>query len=251
LDSKEEKVRKAVVVFTSTSLTTLLIVCTLIFAQVIPGLTPDLEIKGASVRHLPELELLVLEQEVAGNAGNTKPEATGQLDGAGVIGYVFPTNLSPADAGFGNVEGVLAIAVTSHTDFDDTPYFDENNDGNYANDGERWHSHFVVLNGDERVAGGLSVKQFTEGDANVVMPPTNPGLPMYLDSPGFPVVMQDNKLKVLVSAQRLNNKTTFNYDAVTAYMQVNTSDESKPLLGVYEAYNVLSGDLSLPYEVKE
>lgn len=243
--------KRTVVTFTSSSLLTLALVYTLIYAQMIPGLTPDLEIKGASVTHLPELELLVLEQEVAGSAGNTKPEGTGQLDGAGVIGYVFPTNLAPADAGFGNVEGVLAIAVTAHPDFDDTPYFDETNDGDYANDGNNWHSHFVVLTSDERVAGGLSVKQFAEGDSSVVMPPTNPGLPMYLDSPGFPVVMQGNKLKVLVSTQRLNNKATFNYDAVTAYMQVNTSDQSKPLLGVYEAYDILSGDLGLPYEVAQ
>ncbi len=243
--------KKAIVAFTSTSVLVFALVYTLIYAQVIPGLTPDLEIKGASVKYLPELELLVLGQEVAGTSGNTKPEATGQLDGAGVIGYVFPTSLSPADAGFGNVEGILGIAVTSHTDFDDTPYFDENNDGDYANDGETWHSHLVVLTSDERVPGGLSVMQFEEGDASVTMPPTNPGLPMYLDSPGFPVVMKDNKLSILVSAQRLNNKVEFNYDAVTAYMQVNTSDETKPLLGVYEAYSVLSGDLSLPYQVEQ
>jgi hypothetical protein len=243
--------KKAVFIFVGTAVFAFALVYTLIYAQMIPGLTPDLDIKGASVTHLPELELLVLEQEVSGKAGNTKPESMGQLDGAGVIGYVFPTNLVPADAGFGNIEGILAIAVTAHPDFDDTPYFDENNDGDYADDGGNWHSHLVVLTGDERVKGGLSVKQFTEGDGAVVMPPTNPGLPMYLDSPGFPVMMQDNKLKVLVSTQRLNNKTTFNYDAVTAYMQVNTSDESKPLLGVYEAYTVLSGDLSLPYEVTQ
>lgn len=243
--------KKATFIFTSTSVVVFALVYTLIYAQMIPGLTPDLEIKGAGVTHLPELELLVLEQEVGGTAGNTNPESIGQLDGAGVVAYVFPTNLAPADAGFGNVEGILAIAVTAHPDFDDTPYFDETNDGDYANDGGIWHSHLAVLRSDERVAGGLSVKQFMEGEQGVVMPPTNPGLPMYFDSPGFPVVMQDNKLKVLVPSQRLNNKTTFNYDAVTAYLQVNTSDDAKPLLGVYEAYNVLSGDLSLPYEVKE
>ncbi len=101
------------------------------------------------------------------------------------------------------------------------------------------------------MAGGLSVKQFEEGDTSVVMPPTNPGLPMYLDSPGFPVIKQGNKLKVLVSTQRLNHKTEFNYDAVAVYMQVNTSDEAQPLLGVYEAYSVLSGDLSLPFTVQK
>ena len=31
--------------------------------------------------------------------------------------------------------------------------------------------------------------------------------------------------------------------------EVNTSDASRPMLGVYHVYEVLSGDLSLPYEV--
>jgi hypothetical protein len=243
--------KKALVTFTSTSVLTFILIYTLIYAQVIPGLTPDLEINTASVRYLPELELLVLEQDLAGTAGNTKPNPQGQLDGAGVMGYVFPTSLSPAEAGFGNIEGILAIAVTSHIDFDDTPYFDENNDGDYANDGDNWHSHLVVLNSDERVTGGLSVKQFEEGDASVTMPPTSPGLPMYLDSPGFPVIIHDNKLSVLVPTQRLNNNSEFNYDAVSAYMQVNTSDETKPLLGVYQVYKVLSENLSLPFTVQK
>lgn len=44
----------------------------------------------------------------------------------------------------------------------------------------------------------------------------------------------------------IRNLESFDYDAVTAYMQVNTSDTQRPTLGVYEVYDVLSGDLSLP-----
>jgi len=62
-----------------------------------------------------------------------------------VLGYVFPTTLKPEDAGFGKVEGILALAVTSHPDFDDTPLWDENNNSNYADDGIIFHSHWVVL----------------------------------------------------------------------------------------------------------
>jgi hypothetical protein len=40
--------------------------------------------------------------------------------------------------------GILALAVTAHPDFDDTPLFDENADGDPANDGKSWHSHWVV-----------------------------------------------------------------------------------------------------------
>ena len=35
----------------------------------------------------------------------------------------------------------LALAATSHPDFDDTPLEDEDGDGNPGNDGAKWHSH--------------------------------------------------------------------------------------------------------------
>jgi len=209
--------------------------------------TADLDIQTAKVEYLSNLDLLVFEQTLEDTAGKTVPPAVGQVDGAPVLGYVFPTTLKPKVAGFGEVEGVLALAVTSHPDFDDTPLWDENLDRRYDNDGAIYHSHWVVLNPDERVAGGLSVKEFKEGDASVVMPPTNPGMPMYLDSPGFQVLLRDNRLQVLVPAARIRNQTDFKYDAVTAYMQVNTTDRTRPLLGVYKVYEVLSGDLSLPF----
>ncbi len=212
----------------------------------------DLALRSATVRYLEDLDLLVFEQEVDGTVGNTLPNAAGQLDQAPVLGYVFPTTLSPQDVGFGAKEGITALAVTSHPDFDDTPLWDENNDRKYDNDGVIFHTHWVVLEPDERVPGGLAVKQFQKGDASVVLPLTNPGMPMYMDSPGFSVITKQGKLKVLVPAQRINNKTNFKYDAVTAYMEVNTSDQNRPLLGVYKVYSVQSGDLSLPYStVKE
>jgi len=104
------------------------------------------------------------------------------------------------------VEGILALAVTSHPDFDDTPLWDENNNSNYADDGIIFHSHWVVLVKDDRVPGSLSVKQFNKTDKTVVLPPTNPGMPMYLDSPGFPVLLKGNKLSVLVPLNVFNLK---------------------------------------------
>jgi hypothetical protein len=101
------------------------------------------------------------------------------------------------------------------------------------------------------VTGGLSVKEFKKEDKSVILPPTNPGMPMYMDSPGFSVVERENTLKVLVPAQRVNRNTEFNFDGVTAYMEVNTSDENRPLLGVYQVYSVSSGDLSLPYTIEQ
>lgn len=209
--------------------------------------TADLDIADARVRLIEELGVLVFEQDVVGEAGATTPESRGQLDGAPVLGYVFPTTLSPSDVGFAAGEGVVALAATSHPDFDDTPLWDENGDRDYANDGLRFHSHWVVLVPDERVAGGLSVKAAQSIEQE--LPPTNPGMPMYLDSPGFSIVLRGQTLRVVVPLDRVAHRTDFSFDAVTAYMEVNTSDDDRPLLGVYEVYEVLSGDLSLPYQI--
>lgn len=235
---------------------TLLFASSQLFAQVasqeeIQSLnTKDMKIKGAEVKYMDELDLLVFQLNTEGQAGNTVPKERGELNGAPVLGYVFPTSLKSEDVGFNKMDGVVALAVTAHPDFDDTPLWDENNDGDYKNDGVTWHTHWVVLGPDKRVKGGLSVIEFKKEDASVVLPPTNPGMPMYMDSPGYSVVTNKSNLTVLVPSQRVDHKKEFNYDAVSAFMEVNTSDEKRPLLGVYEVYGVLSGDLSLPYTVK-
>ena len=209
----------------------------------------DLDLRSAKVSYLKELDLLVFEQKVVGKAGGTTPMARGQLHEAPVLSYVFPTTLASTDVGFSAVEGVVALAVTSHPDFDDTPLWDEDGNRDYDDDGVVFHTHWVVLGPDERVAGGLAVKAFAKEDASVVLPPTNPGMPMYMDSPGFSVVLRGDTLKVLVPAQRAGGRTDFQYDAVTAYMEVSTEGD-RPMLGVYHVYEVLSGDLSLPFKVE-
>jgi hypothetical protein len=214
-----------------------------------PAAAPDLEIRSARVTYLEDLDLLVFEQKVAGRAGATVPEAAGQMDGAPVLGYVFPTTLKPEHVGFRAEEGLVALAVTAHPDFDDTPLWDEDNDRNYANDGAVFHTHWVVLGPDERVPGGLAVRQIRKEEMATVLPPTNPGMPMLMDSPGFSVLLRGDTLKVLVPAQRADHQTRFQFDAVTAYMEVALSGD-RPMLGVYRVYSVLSGDLSLPFAVQ-
>lgn len=209
---------------------------------------PALEISSQAVRYMPQLELLVFEIGLKGRPETAEPEAAGQLDGAPVVGYVFPTSLPPEAVGFGDQEGILALAATSHPDFDDTPLWDEGVTGAYDDDGAVWHAHWVVLGEDERVPGGLSVIEFGAQD-KPILPPTNPGMQILLDSPGFAIVTQKKKLRILVPAYRVSNQTDFQFDAVTAYMEVNTSDENRPMLGVYKVYDVASGDLSLPYNV--
>lgn len=213
--------------------------------------TPDLEIVDAAVRHMTDLDLLVFEIDVAGQAGATVPDAVGNLDGAPVLGYVIPTNLPPAAVGFKSDAGITALAVTSHPDFDDTPLWDENADGDYGDDGKVWHAHWVLVGPDNRVPGGLAVLEVAQAETSQVLPPTAPGLPLYLDSPGFPVKMSDATVQVIVPAPRIAADPSFKFDAASAYLQVNTSDPARPMLGVYDVYGVLSGDLSLPYEVTQ
>ena len=171
------------------------------------------------------------------------------MNGAPVLGYVFPTSLKSSDVGFNETEGILALALTSHPDFDDTPLWDENFDGTFDNDGVIWHPHWVVLNPDKRVEGGFSVKQFDSTDKSVKLPPTNPGMPMYMDSPGFQVITQGNEIRIVIPDYRINNQTEFSFDAVTCFMEVNTEKEHLPMLGVYEVFSIASGDLSFPYKV--
>jgi len=94
----------------------------------------------------------------------------------------------------------------------------------------------------------------------VVLPPTNPGMPMYMDSPGYAVTTRAQALRVIVPVSRLwigEGAPAFRYDAVTCYMEVfapaggdaHAADRDKPMLGVYEVFDVLSGSLTLPYTV--
>lgn len=211
----------------------------------------NFQIKKVSISYNPTISSTVWEIEVLGNAGETRPKPAGKLHGAPVLGYVFPTSLQATDVGFNQTDGIVALALTSHPDFDDTPLWDENNDKNYANDGLVWHPHWIILTKDKRVAGGYAVKQFNKEDTTVLLPPTNPGMPMYMDSPGFQVITKGNTIKVLVPNNRLNHQIDFNYDAITCYMQVNTEIKDKPMLGVYKVYSIASGALSLPYSIKK
>lgn len=212
--------------------------------------SPSLKIKKVFVTYREDLDQMIFQMDLAGPAGKTVPKAAGQLDGATVLAYVFPTSLKASDVNMGDVEGIVALAVTSHPDFDDTPLWDEDGNGDFGDDKAIYHTHWVLLVKDDRVAGGLSVKEFKKEDKSVVLPPSNCGMPMYLDSPGHAVAVRGSTLRVAVPAFYMRNKTAFNFDGVTCYMQVNTSCMSRPMLGVYEVYSVASKDLSLPYKTK-
>ena len=181
--------------------------------------------------------------ELAGAAGSIKPEATGQLKGAKVNAYVWPTNLDSSVAGFGKDMGILALAITAHPDFDDTPLFDENADGDPANDGAEWHSHWVVLGKDAACGAGLKVLDVSPGQD--ILPKTAPMLPIALDSPGMTPALAETIARITVPAGATEGAA---FDGVTAELQVNEQGEA-PLLCVVTVHDIASGDLSLPGKV--
>lgn len=106
----------------------------------------------------------IFHMAVSGKAGLSRPTKSGKLAGSQVFSYVWPTSLDTSAVGFEPKAGILAFAVTSHPDFDDTPLFDENGDGDRSNDGDLWHSHWVVLSPDETCGpGALEVVDIPEG----------------------------------------------------------------------------------------
>jgi hypothetical protein len=184
--------------------------------------------------------LATFAMEVSGDAGSLKPPKVGKLAGAKVDAYVWPTKLDPAAVGFAKGSGILALAITAHPDFDDTPLFDENGDGDPTNDGADWHSHWVVLASDKACAGGLKVRDISPGQD--LLPATAPGLPLALDSPGMSPILKGKTVRITVPVKGVEN---VNFDAVAAHLQVSETGKA-PLLCVTGTYKVASGNLTLP-----
>lgn len=187
---------------------------------------------------------------VSGKAGASKPARTGKLAGSKVFSYVWPTTLDPETVGFEAKSGILAFAVTSHPDFDDTPLFDENGDGDPKNDGNVWHSHWVVLQPDDACGkGALKVVDIPVG-SKPRLPKTWSGLPILIDSPGWSPIFKGKTLEVRVPFDDIGVLTTAGFDGVTAALRVNASMHN-PLLCVANVFKVGSGDLSLPGKVNK
>ena len=185
----------------------------------------------------------------SGVAGADIPEPVGKLAGATVHSYVWPTSLDPSAVGFEGKTGILALAATSHPDFDDTPLYDEDGDGNPANDGSRWHSHWVVLTPTKACGeGALGVRDIAKGESPA-MPATWPGLPIFIDSPGFSPLFDGPEIKINVSFRNAEAIAGASYDGVTSALRVNANVHA-PLLCVVDVFDVASGDLSLPGKIK-
>jgi hypothetical protein len=181
----------------------------------------------------------VFTTRVRGRAGNDRPTATGRFAGSGVHAYVWPTSLDSAAVGFEPGQGIVALAVTFHPDFDDGARGAVNRD--------RWHSHWVVLAPDLACPGGLKVRDIPAG-AQPRLPATWPGVPLLIDSPDHPVAFSGETVEVRVPLERLGGLATAAYDGVTAGLRV-SADLHAPLLCVTDVLKVASGDLRLPGKV--
>ena len=181
----------------------------------------------------------VFRMAVSGNAGEDKPQATGNFAGAGVHAYVWPTSLNSADVGFDRDQGIVALAVTFHPDFDDGAYGGKN--------ATIWHPHWVVLAKDTTCAAGLKVVDIPEG-AKPAVPATWPGVPLLIDSPDYPMEIEAAAVEVTVPLAAIGALSTASFDGVTAGLRINGNLHA-PLLCVTDVFKVASGDLSLPGKV--
>ncbi len=175
--------------------------------------------------------------QVSGKAGAAKPRKLGKFAGSNVFSYVWPTKVDPSEVGFDKGAGILALAVTIHPDFDDTPLFNTT--------GADWHSHWVVLAPDDACGkGALKVKDIPEG-AKPKLPKTWPGVPLLIDSPGYAPKFVKNTVTLRVPFDDVSTLKGVAFDGVTAGLRVNASAH-QPLLCVVNVFDVASGDLSLP-----
>lgn len=178
----------------------------------------------------------------SGTARANIPASTGSLARAPVHAYVWPTSLDPAAVGFEGETGILALAATSHPEFDDTPLHDEDGDGDPENDGTVWHAHWVALApSTECGPSGLAFRDIPEGQPPR-MPATWPGLPLFIDSPTEKPVLDGSGIRITIDMEGAAGATC---DGVTTALRVN-ADMHAPLLCVTEVFDIASGDLSMP-----
>ncbi|RFC67416.1 MULTISPECIES: hypothetical protein [Mesorhizobium] len=181
----------------------------------------------------------VFTTRVRGEAGSKKPEAIGKFEGSGIFAYVWPTSLNSGEIGFDNDQGIVALAVTFHPDFDDAAKGGKNRDV--------WHPHWVVLAKDEACGGGLKVMDIPDG-TKPKLPPTWPGVPLLIDSPDYPTTLKADAVAVTIPLSLIGGIAGASYDGVTAGLKVNGNLHA-PLLCVSDVFKIASGDLSLPGKV--
>ncbi len=176
---------------------------------------------------------------VRGQAGQDKPAATGRFAGSDVYAYVWPTSLDSAEIGFDKAQGIVALAVTFHPDFDDAAYGKKNRD--------RWHPHWVVLAENKACGAGLKVVDIPKG-ASPKLPATWPNVPLLIDSPEYPTTLSGNTVEVEIPLNLIGGIAGAAYDGVTSGLKVDGNLHA-PLLCVANVFKIASGKLTLPGRV--
>lgn len=187
-------------------------------------------------------EHAIFRTRVRAEAGIEKPKATGKFADSDVYAYVWPTSLNSAEVGFEKDQGIVALAVTFHPDFDDA-----SKRAKSATNRDRWHAHWVVLNEDKACPGGLKVKDIPQG-ATPKLPPDWPGAPILIDSPEYKTELKGESVEVHVPLAAIGALASASFDSVTAGLRVNANLHA-PLLCVQNVFKVASGNLSLPGKV--
>jgi hypothetical protein len=77
------------------------------------------------------------------------------------------------------------------------------------------------------------------------MPETWPGLPIFIDSPGFTPLFDGPEISVTVPFADAGVVAGAAFDGVTSALGVNANIHA-PLLCVTDIFDIASGDLSLP-----
>lgn len=183
----------------------------------------------------------VFTTRVRGEAGKDKPDTTGKFGGSSVYAYVWPTTLDSGEIGFDSKQGIVALAVTFHPDFDDAAYGGKNR--------HVWHPHWVVLAKDAACGAGLKVVDIPK-DAKPKVPKTWPGVPLLIDSPDYPTRFSGDAVDVEIPGSLIDGIKGPSFDGVTAGLKVNGNLHA-PLLCVSDVFKVASGTLSLPGKVDQ
>ena len=234
----------------SQSLTRALLALPIVAGLGMPAFAHDVTAK-ANARINASFDILTAKAETKGNlvtfsmttrgvAGATKPKATGKFAGSNVYAYVWPTKVDPEAVGFEKGSGILAAAVTAHPDFNDEPLF--------ANNGARWHFHWVVLTKDAS-CGPVALKvRDVEPGTKPKLPKTWPGAAIFIDSPGYQPRFKARTVNVTVPFESPEIAASAAFDGVTTALKVNGNLHA-PLLCVSDVFKIGSGDLSFPGKV--
>lgn len=102
---------------------------------------------------------------------------------------------------------------------------------------------FVVITGASQGIGASLVKTFPKG-TNPSVPATWPNVPILLDSPVYPTMLETNIVEVKVAASVIGATAGMKFDGATSALKVNANLHA-PLLCISDILSAASGHLSL------